>query len=167
MAAKARAVLHGRFHATTGDVRQVAPAVLRHRLVTTFNAEGAGVRRDDVIQKLLEHVQSTTGSQPNATNTTKSISGNRGAKRLGRRTLTNLEEDSCQRSWVKPRRRHDSASSIDHQSTYQCPAKKFLVPRWGRNKGVTRVLLRVVRTILLSIVNIRLVTNLSALTGEF
>lgn len=84
MAAKARAVLHGRFHATTGDVRQVAPAVLRHRLVTTFNAEGAGVRRDDVIQKLLEHVQSTTGSQPNATNTTKSISGNRGSEKVGK-----------------------------------------------------------------------------------
>ncbi|MCU0712012.1 MAG: AAA family ATPase [Pirellula sp.] len=57
MAAKARAVLHGRYHATTGDVRHVAPAVLRHRLSTTFNADGAGIRRDDIIHKLLEHVR--------------------------------------------------------------------------------------------------------------
>lgn len=63
MAAKARAVLHGRFHATTNDVRQVATAVLRHRLVTTFNADAAGVQRDDVIRKLLEHVK-----QPHHTN---------------------------------------------------------------------------------------------------
>ncbi|MBL8892814.1 MAG: MoxR family ATPase [Planctomycetaceae bacterium] len=57
MAAKARAVLHGRFHATTTDVKNVALAVLRHRLVTTFNADAAGIQRDDVIRKLLEHVK--------------------------------------------------------------------------------------------------------------
>ncbi|HMP78927.1 MAG TPA: MoxR family ATPase [Pirellulaceae bacterium] len=57
MAAKARAVLYGRYHATTADIKQVAPAVLRHRLVTTFNADAAGIRRDDIIQKLLEYVQ--------------------------------------------------------------------------------------------------------------
>jgi MoxR-like ATPase len=74
MAAKARAVLHGRFHATTGDVRNVAPAVLRHRLVTTFNADGAGVRRDDVIRKLLEHVQPSPVVTPNQVIKQKSIS---------------------------------------------------------------------------------------------
>lgn len=84
MAAKARAVLHGRFHATTGDVRHVAPAVLRHRLVTTFNAEGAGVRRDDVIQRLLEHVQSETGPRPSTATLTKSISVNRGNEKVGK-----------------------------------------------------------------------------------
>lgn len=57
MAAKARAVLQGRFHATTTDVRHVATAVLRHRLVTTFNADAAGIRRDEIIRKLLEHVK--------------------------------------------------------------------------------------------------------------
>ncbi len=57
MAAKARAVLYGRFHATTEDVRKVAAPVLRHRVVTTFNAEAAGVRRDNVIEMLLKHVQ--------------------------------------------------------------------------------------------------------------
>jgi MoxR-like ATPase len=57
MAAKARAVLNGRFHATTSDIKHVAPAVLRHRLVTTFNADAGGIKRDDIIRKLLEHVQ--------------------------------------------------------------------------------------------------------------
>jgi len=56
LAAKARAVLHGRFHATTNDIKHVAPAVLRHRLVTTFNADASGIRRDDVINKLLDHI---------------------------------------------------------------------------------------------------------------
>ena len=52
-AAKAHAVLRGRFHATTGDVAQVAAPVLRHRVLTTFNAEAAGVTSDDIIRRLL------------------------------------------------------------------------------------------------------------------
>jgi MoxR-like ATPase len=57
LAAKARAILYGRYHATTEDVRAVALPVLRHRVITTFNAEAAGISSDDVIQRLLEHVQ--------------------------------------------------------------------------------------------------------------
>lgn len=53
-AAKAHAVLRGRFHATTGDVAAVAVAVLRHRVVTTFNAEASGVSSDDVVRMLLK-----------------------------------------------------------------------------------------------------------------
>ncbi len=52
-AAKAHAVLRGRFHATTGDVAAVALPVLRHRVLTTFNAEAAGVKSDDIIQRLV------------------------------------------------------------------------------------------------------------------
>lgn len=55
-AAKAHAVLKGRMHATTGDVAAVAYPVLRHRVLTTFNAEAAGVRSDDVIRRLLEEI---------------------------------------------------------------------------------------------------------------
>ena len=54
LTAKARAVLHGRYHATTEDVRALARPVLRHRVITTFNAEAAGLRPDDVIGRLLE-----------------------------------------------------------------------------------------------------------------
>jgi MoxR-like ATPase len=53
-AAKAHAVLRGRFHATTSDVAAVATPVLRHRVLTTFNAEAAGVTSDDVIQRLIK-----------------------------------------------------------------------------------------------------------------
>ena len=55
-AAKAYAVLKGRMHATTGDVAAVAYPVLRHRVLTTFNAEAAGVKSDDIIRRLLEEI---------------------------------------------------------------------------------------------------------------
>jgi MoxR-like ATPase len=53
---KARAILHGRLHVTTDDVRAVAYPVLRHRLVTTFNADAEGITTDDIIRKLLQAV---------------------------------------------------------------------------------------------------------------
>jgi MoxR-like ATPase len=57
LAAKARAVLHGRYHATTEDVRVLALPVLRHRVITTFNAEAAGIGADEVVGRLLEEVK--------------------------------------------------------------------------------------------------------------
>jgi MoxR-like ATPase len=56
MAAKARAVLHGRFHTTTEDVREMAAPVLRHRILPTFNAEAAGINSDRIIDRLLDEV---------------------------------------------------------------------------------------------------------------
>ena len=56
-AAKARAVLNGRAYATTADVKWAALPVMRHRIATTFNAEAAGVTTDDVVKRLLDHVQ--------------------------------------------------------------------------------------------------------------
>jgi MoxR-like ATPase len=53
-AAKAHAVLRGRFHTTTADVAAIAAPVLRHRVLTTFTAEAAGVSSDDVIQRLIK-----------------------------------------------------------------------------------------------------------------
>ena len=53
---KARALLHGRLHVTTEDIREVAHPVLRHRLVTTFNADADGVTADMVISRLLETI---------------------------------------------------------------------------------------------------------------
>ena len=58
LAAKARAIIHGRYHATTEDVREMALPVLRHRVITTFNAEAAGVSSDDIVQRLLAEVPS-------------------------------------------------------------------------------------------------------------
>src|SRR5947199_3794472 len=53
---KARALLNGRLHVTTDDIRAVAFPVLRHRLVTTFNADAEGVTTDDIIKKLIAAV---------------------------------------------------------------------------------------------------------------
>jgi MoxR-like ATPase len=50
---KARALLRGRLHVTTEDIQEVAYPVLRHRLVTTFNADAEGVTTDDIVKKLL------------------------------------------------------------------------------------------------------------------
>ncbi len=57
LAAKARTLLRGRFAVETDDVAALAPAVLRHRLVTSFGAEAEGVRADELIRRLIE----TTG----------------------------------------------------------------------------------------------------------
>jgi MoxR-like ATPase len=54
LGAKARAVLYGRYHASCEDIRAVAHPVLRHRILTNFNAEAEGVKADDVIRRLIE-----------------------------------------------------------------------------------------------------------------
>jgi MoxR-like ATPase len=54
LAGKARAVLQGRHHVSTEDIARVALPVLRHRVLTNFNAEADGVRSDDVIVRLLK-----------------------------------------------------------------------------------------------------------------
>jgi MoxR-like ATPase len=53
---KARALLAGRLHVTTDDIKAVAYPVLRHRLVTTFHADAEGITTDDVIKKLIAAV---------------------------------------------------------------------------------------------------------------
>jgi MoxR-like ATPase len=52
---KAKAMLEGRFKVEKGDVDRVALPVLRHRVITNFNAEAEGMNADKVIRKLLEH----------------------------------------------------------------------------------------------------------------
>jgi MoxR-like ATPase len=54
LGAKARAVLGGRFYAGVDDVRAVAYPVLRHRILTNFNAEAEGIKPDQIISRLLE-----------------------------------------------------------------------------------------------------------------
>lgn len=54
-AAKAHAILNGRQHTTTEDVTYVAAPVLRHRIMTTFNAEASGVTSDDIVNMLINH----------------------------------------------------------------------------------------------------------------
>jgi len=56
LGAKARAVLCGRYCAGCEDIRAVAYPVLRHRVMTNFNAEAEGVKPDDLIRRLIETV---------------------------------------------------------------------------------------------------------------
>jgi MoxR-like ATPase len=53
---KARAIMDGRFYVTTDDVKSVAHPVLRHRIITNFAAESAGLTPDKVIDRLIEEV---------------------------------------------------------------------------------------------------------------
>ncbi len=61
LGAKARAALSGRPTPGADDVRAVAPAVLRHRIIPNFNAEADGISSLDIIAKLLEATPSVDG----------------------------------------------------------------------------------------------------------
>ena len=54
LAAKSRCVLDGRTTPDIEDIRIVSKPVLRHRIVTSFNAEADGVTAVDIIEKLLD-----------------------------------------------------------------------------------------------------------------
>jgi len=56
LGAKARAIIHGRFVASKEDVRALAPSVLRHRILTNFNAEAEGITSLAIIDRLLDVV---------------------------------------------------------------------------------------------------------------
>jgi len=53
LGAKTRAVLHGRYAPGIEDVRAIAPAVLRHRVVTNFTAEAEGIKPDRIVADLI------------------------------------------------------------------------------------------------------------------
>lgn len=59
---KARAVLKGRFYVACEDVRALAYAVLRHRILLNFNAEAEGITPDLLIDRILKTV-----NEPRAT----------------------------------------------------------------------------------------------------
>jgi len=56
LCAKARALLQGRFAATLDDIKALAPAVLRHRILLNFNAEAENLTPDHAVQELLKAV---------------------------------------------------------------------------------------------------------------
>jgi MoxR-like ATPase len=57
LGAKTRAILDGRYTPSVEDVRATARPVLRHRIVTSFNAEADGVGSLDIIERLLNDVK--------------------------------------------------------------------------------------------------------------
>ena len=54
LGAKAKAILEGRPAPEVDDIKAMARPVLRHRLITNFNAEAEGLSTDDILTKLLE-----------------------------------------------------------------------------------------------------------------
>jgi MoxR-like ATPase len=56
LAAKARAILKGRFYVSCEDIRAMALPVLRHRIITNFNAEADGIKSDDIIRRLIDFI---------------------------------------------------------------------------------------------------------------
>ena len=54
--ARALALLRGRRHVTVNDIHDLAPDVLRHRLVLSYDALADGVRPDAILERILETV---------------------------------------------------------------------------------------------------------------
>ncbi|HUG18125.1 MAG TPA: MoxR family ATPase [Planctomycetaceae bacterium] len=53
LGAKAHAALHGKMAVGTDDIQAVAAPVLRHRILTNFNAEAEGISTDDLIERMI------------------------------------------------------------------------------------------------------------------
>ena len=57
LAARAHAFLQGRGFVTPEDIKQIAPDVLRHRIITTYEAEAEEVTTDEIVRRLLARVE--------------------------------------------------------------------------------------------------------------
>jgi MoxR-like ATPase len=63
LAAKIAALFAGRFAASVDDVRKVAHAALRHRVLLNFEGEAEGVKTDQVIDQILQTLAETKPNQ--------------------------------------------------------------------------------------------------------
>lgn len=66
LAAKARAILHGRYAVTAADIRALAHPVLRHRIFTNFNADAEGIDANQIIDRLLVTIPEPSYGEPAA-----------------------------------------------------------------------------------------------------
>ena len=57
-ASRAHAYLRGRTFVTPDDIKAIAPDVLRHRILTTFEAEAESVTSDIIVQRVLAAIES-------------------------------------------------------------------------------------------------------------
>ena len=60
-ASKAAAILDGRPSPEVRDVREMAPAVMRHRILPNYNALGEGLTSSDIVSHLVESVAEPAG----------------------------------------------------------------------------------------------------------
>jgi len=56
LAAKARALMKGRYHVTFEDIQKLTAPILRHRILLNFQAESDKLSTDDILKRLLEAV---------------------------------------------------------------------------------------------------------------
>ena len=56
-AAKASAFIRGRGYVTPDDVKLMAPDVLRHRVIATFEAEAEGITPSYIVQQIIGHIE--------------------------------------------------------------------------------------------------------------
>jgi len=56
LGAKARAAITGEYNVTCAHIRDVAPLVLRHRIITNFHGEAEGITAEKVVAMILDHV---------------------------------------------------------------------------------------------------------------
>jgi MoxR-like ATPase len=54
LAAKARALMHRRYHVTYDDIAALVVPILRHRILLNFHAESDRLKPDDILKRLLE-----------------------------------------------------------------------------------------------------------------
>ena len=57
-ASRAHAFLRGRAFVTPDDIKAIAPDVLRHRVLTTYEAEAEEVTSDEIVRRVLATVES-------------------------------------------------------------------------------------------------------------
>jgi len=62
LAAKARALMAGRFHVTRDDIATLALPVLRHRVLTNYFAESDGMDVDKILTQLLEGLRNSSAA---------------------------------------------------------------------------------------------------------
>jgi MoxR-like ATPase len=57
LAARAHAFLKGRGFVTPEDIKQIAPDILRHRIIVTYEAEAENITSADIVQKILDYTE--------------------------------------------------------------------------------------------------------------
>jgi len=57
MAARAHAFIKGRGFVTPEDIKQIAPDILRHRIVVSYEAEAEEINSADIVQRILDRIE--------------------------------------------------------------------------------------------------------------
>ena len=57
MAAKGQALLEGRGYVTPNDIKTIAPDILRHRVVVTYEAEAEEKSSEDIVKAILDEIK--------------------------------------------------------------------------------------------------------------